>query len=264
MIPVNLLVPTSQRAMKFGSKVWGPSTGRILSPLLGHDHSAPSTLQDPSFSFLRSCFPLYRGQSAGFVFLITQGLLNLSPLRLMYDCRHGYHEVRSGTGDACDCSSYMVSPFHYSPSYSAYRTQNASGAESALSLRWAHYPKSTGGHGQDVYSSGALLSAYSNATSTQNVRSVQSIVPERMAVWRPGEVETQCKVAEATTKKDEARRKGYEAPQLEKKALHSSVEAERLEVPPKILEVTVQKQAGGRSGRQKPNAKSKPRGGSMP
>jgi hypothetical protein len=63
-----------------------------------------------------------------FVFLTTQRLLNLAPLRLMYNCRHDYHEVSPGSRDPCDSSSYAVSSFCYSPSYSAYRTQNATGA----------------------------------------------------------------------------------------------------------------------------------------
>jgi hypothetical protein len=57
----------------------------------------------------------------------------------MYNCRHNYSKLSSGTGGPSDSSSYMVSSFHYSPSYSAYRTQNATGAESGPGLRSTLY-----------------------------------------------------------------------------------------------------------------------------
>ena len=64
--------------------------------------------------------------------------------------------------DPLDSSSYMVSSFHYSPSYSAYRTQKATGEESGPSWRPTTDFKFAGGHGQDVNSTG--LSAYTQAT----------------------------------------------------------------------------------------------------
>ena len=53
----------------------------------------------------------------------------------MYNCRHNCSEASSGNGGPSDSGSYMVSSFHYSPGYSAYRTQNATGAESCPGLR---------------------------------------------------------------------------------------------------------------------------------
>ncbi len=82
----------------------------------------------------------------------------------MNNCPHNYLEVSFGTGDPEHSSSWIVSSFHYSPSYSAYRMQNAMVAESSPGLRSTHYSKSAEGHGQDVNSIDALLSAYSNAT----------------------------------------------------------------------------------------------------
>lgn len=69
-------------------------------------------------------------------------------------------------GRQVDSSSYMVSSFHYSPSYSAYRTQNATGVESGHGQWPTGYFKFTefGGRGQDVNSTGALPSVDSNAT----------------------------------------------------------------------------------------------------
>lgn len=82
----------------------------------------------------------------------------------MNNCVQYYRDpvVSLGTGHPSDPSSCMVSSFHYSPSYSAYRTQNATGAESSPGLQSTHYSKSAGGH--DVNPMDALLSAYSNAT----------------------------------------------------------------------------------------------------
>lgn len=82
----------------------------------------------------------------------------------MYSCRQSYHEFSPGTRDRCDSSSYMVSSSHFSR-YSAYRTQNTTGAESSPGFRSTHYSKSAGGHRQDENSIVALPIVYSNATS---------------------------------------------------------------------------------------------------
>ena len=58
----------------------------------------------------------------------------------------------------------MVSSFHYSPSYSAYRTQDTTGAESGHGWSPTDCRKYAGDHGQDVNSTGTLLNAYSKAT----------------------------------------------------------------------------------------------------
>ena len=58
----------------------------------------------------------------------------------------------------------MVSSSHFSR-YSAYRTQNTTGAESSPGFRSTHYSKSAGGHRQDENSIVALPIVYSNATS---------------------------------------------------------------------------------------------------
>ena len=67
-------------------------------------------------------------------------------------------------GDPWDSSSFMVSSFHYYPSYSAYRTQDTTGAESGHGWSPTDCRKYAGDHGQDVNSAGTLLNAYSNAT----------------------------------------------------------------------------------------------------
>jgi hypothetical protein len=58
-------------------------------------------------------------------------MLNLCPLRLMYNCRHDHHEVSSGTRDSRNFGSYMVNLFHYCPNYSAHHTQEATGADTS-------------------------------------------------------------------------------------------------------------------------------------